>query len=209
MPLYDFSKSSDEPGVSHFLRQSQDLRTEDQKINSSLSIFQEDSPEVLTARTNADEMINTSGAEIRVYPRTDNADFDIVWDEDPDPTYLNHYNMKAFYKPSQLKTELKKWGIDTSAPTEIVFSHRQLYEKFGERMLRDGDVIYIPFNAASINPTHYRVTNGSPTGNFRYTWLYFTCQTDILRADSTIRVKDDIQDRNEIEPSGSGFRESY
>jgi hypothetical protein len=178
-------------------------------VNGALSIYDNDSPEVLTARSNAEETINLSGALVKVYPRTDNADFDLVWEEDPDPTYLNHFKIKAFFKPTVLKIELKKWGIDTAAPTEIVFSHMGVYKELGERMIRAGDVIYLPYNAAAINPTHYRVTNGSPTGNFRYSWMYFTCQAVILKADSTVRPQDDIQDRNQAEPGGVGFRESY
>jgi len=209
MPLYEFGSREELPGPNHFLQQSQDFRSDEQKENGPLSIYQPDSPEVLTARTQADETINTSGAQVKIYPRTDNADFDLVWEEDPDPTYLNHYRMKAFFKPANLKIELKKWGIQTEAPTEIVFSHRMLYEVFGERMLRAGDVIYLPYNAAAINPTHYRVTNGAPSGNFRYVWLYFTCQAVVLKADSTIRPQDDLQDRPQDDPGGAGFRESY
>lgn len=209
MPLYDFGSREDQPGPNHFLQKSPDNRSTQEQENSPLSIYDKDSPEVLLARSQADETINISGAKIRVYPRTDNSDFDLVWEEDPDPTYLNHYNMKAFFKPANLKIELKKWGIQAEAPTEIVFSHRQVYEALGERMLRAGDVLFLPYNAAAINPTHYRVTNGAPTGNFRYTWLYFTCQAVILKADSTVRVKDDLQDRPQDDPGGVGFRESY
>ena len=210
MPLYDFGMKNDEPSVNHFLQQSQDNRSEAEKGESLLSIYDDElSPEVLTARAAADEMINTSGAKVKVYPRTDSADYDLVWEENPDPTYLVHYNMKAFFKPQELKIELKKWGIDTSASTEIVFSHRQLYEVLGERMLRAGDVIYLPYNAAAINPTHYKVVNGAPSKNYRYTWLYFNCQAVILKADTTVRVEDDIQDRPQDDASGTAFRESY
>jgi len=209
MPLYDFGNRDELPGPSQFLQQSQDNRTEQEKVNGALSVYNPESPEVLLARTNADEMINTSGAEVKIYPRTDNADFDLVWEEDPDPTYLNHYKIKAFFKPANLKIELKKWGIDTAAPTEVIFSHRQLFEVLGERMLRAGDVIYLPYNAAAINPTHYKVTNGAPSGNYRYMWLYFTCQAVILKADTTVRVQDDLQERFQADPGGAGFRESY
>lgn len=209
MGIYDFGPKDEQPSPVDFLRVGVDHRTEEQKVNTDLGIYDPEAPEILTARANADEMINTSGAFIKVYPRTDNADFDKVWEEDPDPTYLTHFEMKAFFKPQTLKTELKKWGIDTSVPTEIVFSHRQLYERLGERMLRTGDVLYLPYNAAAINPTHYKVTNGSPFGNFRYSWLYFTCQAVVLKADTIVRVRDDIQDRPHDDPSSAGFREAY
>lgn len=209
MPLYNFGSKSELPGPSHFLQSAPDNRSDVERVNGLLSVYDTDSPEILTARTNVEEQINISGADVKVYPRTDNADFDLVWEEDPDPTYLNHFRTKAFFKPANLKIELKKWGIDTVAPTEIVFSHRRIFQELGERMLRAGDVIYIPYNAAAINPTHYRVTNGAPSGNYRYVWMYFTCQTVILKADTTVRPQDDIQDRNQAEPGGVGFRESY
>lgn len=209
MGIYDFGLREDQPTPSDFLKQAPDNRSEQEKVNGQLSVFNTDSPEMLTARTNADEQINISGAEVKVYPRTDNRDFDLVWEEDPDPTYLNHFRIKAFFKPQTLKVELKKWGIDTSAATEIIFSHRQLFEQLGERMLRAGDVIHVPYNAAQINPTNYRVTNGAPTGNYRYTWMYFTCQTVILKADTIVRPEDDIQDRPQDDPGGAAFREAY
>lgn len=209
MSLYDFGSREDQPGANYFLSQSADNRTESEKQESTLSIYNPDAPEIMSARTQADETINISGAFIKVYPRAESANYDLVWEEDADPVYLNHHKIKAFFKPANLKIELEKWGIDTSAPTEVVFSHRQLYELLGERMLRAGDVLYLPFNAASINPTHYKITNGAPSGNFRYTWLYFTCQAVVLKADATIRVDDDLQDRLQDDPSGPGFSEAY
>lgn len=208
MGYYDFGMKSNELSSSDFLQVAQDFRTPEEQLNSMFSLSNQDAPEILTARAEADEMINTCGADIKIYPRTDNADYDKVWDEDPDPTYLTHYNIKAYFKPQVLQHELKKWGFDTNSNTEVVFSHRQLYEKLGNRMLRSGDVLYLPYNAASINPTHYRITSAAPTGQFRYNWLYYTCNVVILKADSTIRPVDDMQMRKDIE-SGGAFKESY
>lgn len=207
--FYDFGMKQDDPTPSSFLQVGPDLRTPEQQLNSAFSLSDQDAPEILTARAEADSYINFSGNNIRIYPRTDNADYDKVWDEDPDPTYLTHYNMKAFYKPQPLQHELKKWGFDTTSNTEVVFSHRQLYEILGARMLRVGDVLYLPYNAASINPGYYRVTSASPTGQFRYIWLYFTCNVTILKADTTIRPVDDMQPRMDQDPGSVAFRESY
>jgi len=209
MGYYDFGIKSDEPTPSSFLQVGPDVRTQEQQLNSLFSISDSDAPEILTARAEADAMINTSGANIKIYPRTDNADYDKIWDEDPDPTYLTNYPIKAFFKPQVLQHELKKWGFDTTADTEVVFSHRQLYEIFGGRMLRAGDVLYLPYNAASINPTHYRVTSAAPTGQFRYTWLYYTCNVVILKADTTIRPIDDMQSRVQQDGGSAAFREAY
>jgi hypothetical protein len=206
--IYEFGMKSGTPTPNFHLKVADDNRPEQDKLQSSISVYDEDAPEILTARSQVDEAINISGALVKVYPRTD-AFNDIVWEESPDPTYINHFKLKAFFKPSPLKIDLKKWGIDTQADLEIIFSHRQLYEVVGDRMLRNGDVINIPYNSASINPTHYKILNGSPTSNYRYTWLYFTCQATILKADKTVRVQDDIQTRPEVQPGGSGFVESY
>lgn len=163
--------------------------------NGMLSIYNPENPEIATARTLADEMVNISGAEVKVYTRTDNEDYDAVWDEDPDPTYWNRFSIKAFFKPANIEAELKEWGIDSLNKTEVVFSHRMLYELLGERMLRVGDVLILPYNATNktLAPSTYRITNATPTGNFKYTWLYFTCAVESLTADITVRPEQDVQ----------------
>ena len=171
-----------------------DFRSDTEQSNPSLSIYDEGAPEIATARTLADEMINISGAPVRIYLRTNNADYDYVWEEDPDPTYWNPIDIKGFYKPSPLEMELKKWGVDTINRSEIIFSHKQIYDLCGERMLRAGDVIEIKYNSAnkSTNPKHYRVINATPSGNFRYVWLYMTCNIETLTADVAVKPVDDI-----------------
>lgn len=208
MPIYDFGLRVDLPSHDFHLKSAPDYRSESEKNDPSIAIFNEDAPEILTARAEVDEIINISGAKIKVYPRTD-GHHDVVWDESPDPTYHNSFEIKAFFKPTPLKIELKKWGIDAQADLEVVFSHRQLFEVMGERMLRNGDVINLPYNSASVNPTNYKILNGAPTGNYRYSWLFFTCQATILKADKTVRVKDDLQSKPDIQPGGPGFVESY
>lgn len=205
MPIYDFiGKDRVKPAD---LETAPDFRSDVDKYNPSLSLFNNEAPEIKSARTMADELINLSGAEIVVYPRTENEDFDRVWDEDADPTYLNNFKLKAFYKPPMLQQELKKYGIDLSATLEMTFSFKQLYDKLGERMLRSGDVIYISYNSAEINPGYYKVASASPSGQYRYCWIYYTCNMVILKADSTIRPVDDIIP---VPRSGDvGFKESY
>lgn len=185
MAIYTFGYG-DEP---EFTAVTPDFRHDTDKYNSSMSLFQPDSPTIKTVRMLADEMINVSGAEIKVFVRTNNADYDLVWDEDADPTYWQSVVMKAFFKPAPLETELKKWGADTVNRTEVVFSHRELFLEFGERMLRAGDVVQLPFNAPfpDRSPKNYRVINGTPTGNYMYTWLYFTCVVETLNADIAVR----------------------
>jgi hypothetical protein len=206
--IYEFGMRNDAQPVNFHLKSAQDNRPENDIINSSAALYNDDSPELLTVRAQVDETINISGAWVTVYPRTDGF-HDIVWEESPDPSYQNSIRMKAFFKPSPIKIDLKKWGIDAQADLEIIFSNRQLFEKLGERMLRNGDIIKIPYNSSSINPTHYKVLNAAPTMNYRYSWLYFTCQATILKADKTVRVEDDIQERPYVQPGGPGFVESY
>ena len=165
-----------------------------------------------TVRTLADEVVNISGAEVKVFIRTNNNDYDAVWDEDADPTYWSSVMMKAFFKPAPLETELKKWGADTINKTEVVFSHRQLFIEFGERMIRAGDVIQLPFNSSfdDRTPKTYRVLNGSPTGNFRYNWLYFSCAVETLTADISVRPQEiQLPQDDELIKTNGAYRESF
>lgn len=210
MSIYRFGFELDNFGPD-FLSGAPDFRSDTDQRNSALSVYDTEAPEIKTARTLADEIINISGAEIKVFVRTDNSDFDVVWDEDADPTYWSSDLMKAFFKPAPLETELKKWGADTINKTEVVFSHRQLYEKYGERMLRTGDVLQLPFNSSFVdrNPSNYRVINGTPSGNFRYTWLYFTCAVETLNADISVRPQELFPMPEEVPVNTNGaYRES-
>ena len=210
MSIYRFGFELDNFGPD-FLSSAPDFRSDTDQRNSALSVYDTEAPEIKTARTLADEIINISGAEIKVFVRTDNANFDVVWDEDADPTYWSSDLMKAFFKPAPLETELKKWGADTINKTEVVFSHRQLYEKYGERMLRTGDVLQLPFNSSFVdrNPSNYRVINGTPSGNFRYTWLYFSCSVETLNADISVRPQELFPMPEEVPINTNGaYRES-
>jgi len=170
-----------------------DFRSDVEQRHTPLALHDSNSNDLKLARAKANEIINVSGAEVKVYIRTENADYDQVWDADPDPTYWNNFTIKAFFKPQPLETELKKWGVDVANKTEVVFSHQNLFQLLGERMLRAGDVIQLPYNAATnaVAPKNYRVINSTPSGNFRYNWLYFTCQVEVLTADITVRPPDD------------------
>lgn len=184
------------------------FRSDAEQRHTAIALHDDESADIKQARRMADEIIFVSGAEVVVYTRTENADYDHVWDEDADPTYWNPVPMKALFKPQPMQTELAKWGADTINKTEVVFSHRQIFSQFGERMLRAGDVIQLPYNAVQ-GPRNYRVINASPTGNFRYTWLYLTCQVETLTADITVRVNDDDMTLSDEQMrSGGGYRES-
>lgn len=208
MGLYNFAVDTGQlnPGKFHSILES--FRSDSEQRNTPIAIHDEESVDIKYARRLADEMIFVSGAEVMVFIRTDNEDFDAVFDEDPDPTYFPAVSMKAYFKPEPLQTELAKWGADTPNRTEVIFSHHQILEKFGERMLRQGDVLQLPYNAANLKPKNYRVLNATPSGNFRYIWLYMSCQVETLTADVTVRVEDDMPEIEEEVRNGGVYRES-
>lgn len=195
--------------VSNFDSVYESMRSDIDKTHTSLALHDPDSNDIKTARQMADEIVNVSGALVKIYLRTDNSDYDQVWDEDPDPTYWTPVTLKGFFKPNAIEAELERWGVDVKNKVEITFSHRQLYELVGDRMLRSGDVIQIPFNSIPISLKNYRVVNATPAGNFRYNWLYFMCQAELLTADITVRPNDDTpMSIDEPLPEGAMYRES-
>ena len=210
MPIHRFAIDTGQVSADQFDTVLQSFRTDVEQRHTPLALHDPESADVRYARMQADEIINISGAEVKIYVRTENADFDEVWDEDADPTYWNPIQeLKGYFKPQPLEAELKKWGAEVVNKTEVVFSHRQLHEKLENRMLRPGDVIQLPFNAATeaVNPKNYRVLNGTPSGNFRYNWLYFTCQVETLTADITVRPEEDMPEEEQLRPGGH-YRES-
>jgi len=187
-----------------------DYRSDVEQDSARIAIFNPESNDIRLARKLAKEIINISGTKVQVYVRTDNADYDRVFEEDPDPTYWNPIYLKAFIKPEPLETELTKWGLDTVNKTKIIFSYESVFEALGDRMLRAGDVVVISFNAVGrLVPGNYRIENVTPSGNFRYMWLYFDCDITTLTADITVRPNEDIQDvPEEIMNTGGRYRES-
>lgn len=200
MGIYNFGNDGDTT-ITGFHATHESFRSDVEQENTPVAIHNDESADIKMARLQAEEMINVSGANIKVYLRTDNADYDAVFDEDADPTYWPPVPMKAFFKPEPLQAELMQWGIDTPNKTEVVFSFRQLFEKFGKRMLRPGDVFQLPYNS-TIGLKNFRVLNATPTGNYKYIWLYLTCQVETLTADVTVRPEEDMPDDGHINTGG-------
>jgi len=184
-------------------------RSDVEQRNSPLAIYDTESADIRMARRQAKELIDISGADVEIFLRTENADYDNVWDEDADPTYWNPFSIKGYFKPQPLEAELKQWGAEIINKTEITFDYFELKHIIGDRMLRTGDVIKLPYNTVtqSINPRNFRILNATPTGNFRYTWLYMTCQLETLSADITVRPEQDMPDEEGIKTNGQ-YRES-
>lgn len=184
-------------------------RSDIEQRHTPVAIHDNQSADIRMARSQVREMIQVSGAEVTIYLRTDNADFDNVWDEDADPTYWNPIKIKGYFKPQPLEAELKIWGAEIINKTEVIFDHHEINNLVGERMLRAGDVVQLPYNAATVatSPRNYRILNTTPSGNFRYTWLYLTCQMETLTADITVRPEEDLQDDEQV-VTGGQYRES-
>lgn len=202
--IYDFGTPN---GYTNFTETQESYRSDTEQSNPKFALWNPDAPEIKMARARADEIISVSGAELKIYTRTDNADYDAVWDEDPDPTYWTPFIIKGVFKPNKIEIELKAWGADSVNRMEISFSHLQIYNKLGPRMLRAGDVIQVPYNSTPITPKNFRVVNATPSGMFRYVWLYMTCQCEALTADMAVRPEQDMQG-DEPEQSGGRYMES-
>ena len=172
-----------------------------------VSLHYPESADIAVARRLAAEQIRVTGAHTNVFARTDNLDMDDeVWDEDADPTYWPAVILKCMFKPQPTETELKRWGIDTSNKTEVIFAMSDLVAHFPNRLLRTGDVLELPYNLPvdNLDPGFYRIIKVTPSGNYKYSWLYLTVTVDILSADQTVRVKPDLLDTN-INDNGSRF----
>lgn len=175
------------------------FRTDAEVENSPVNVHREDAADVETAQRLASEQVSVSGAKVNVFIRTDNGDFDDVWDEDADPTYFNAVPLRCYFKPQPLELELKRWGVDAVNKSEAVFAISHLTQHWPGRMLRSGDVLELPYNhpVANLDPGFYKVVNASPSGNYKYSWLYYTCNIETLDADVTVRVKDDMPQSSE------------
>jgi hypothetical protein len=144
------------------------------------------SPDIGTASAMATEAVAQGGNGVEVYLRTDNADYDKVWDEDPDPTYWASIPAVAAYEPKQLEVAMKGWNLDATVTLEFVFPYDYALALFG-RLLRKGDVVFVPFNAiGDLTPKFFRLTNVTPTGPYRYRWMYINCSGQNCSGDITV-----------------------
>ena len=176
-----------------------DNRSDAEKLNSSLSVYNQQSADIAYAERSAEEIINISGALVTVFKRTRNhGNKDEVWDEDADPTYKSGVKLKGLFAPQPAEAQLTKWGVDVQNQTTIHFSRAVILKIFGNEMIVEGDVLIIPHNTLSVVQNtdlrtgignrldRYRVIKSSDTGNFRYRWLYWSCLLENLTGDVTI-----------------------
>ena len=170
-----------------------DFRTEIEKTQSPLSVFNHDKPDLGYVERLAEEFMNISGAPMRLYLRqidlSEGADND--WDEDAHPVYSSPQILKGYFKPEPKTIELLKFGITTKTQVTIVFSRASLLMNaaIGERLIVPGDVIQIPYNAVderTEGPLTIRVNNATPMGNYHYRFIYHQVTGAPISADELV-----------------------
>jgi hypothetical protein len=181
--------------------QQPDWRSDAERLNSPLSLYNHQSRDLAMMERNAEELINLTGAWLTIFRRTRNTGHkDEVWDEDADPTYSNGVKMKGKFAPEPAEAVLTKWGVDIPNNTIIHFSRAAVIKEFGKRMIAEGDIIIVPHNTMSVlqstdlrdGPANridtYRVVKASDTQNFKYRWLYWSCLVQNITGDASIQV---------------------
>lgn len=195
MPIYNLDKNQQFNNIDR----QPDFRSDEEKLDTPLSIYNHDSEDLAWAERAASELMNIAGAWITVYKRKRNAgNKDDVWEEDPDPTYKNGVKIKGRFVPQPAETMLSRWGADVKNLVTIHFSRANVIKLFGTEMIAEGDVLIVPHNTLSVTQTvdtregignridRYRVIKSSDVGNFKYRWLYWAVIVQNLTGDITI-----------------------
>lgn len=178
-----------------------DHRSDAEKFNSKISVYNHDSEDLAYAERLAEEIINISGAVITVFKRRRNeAGGDEVWEEDADPTYKHGVRIKGRFAPEPAEISLTRWGVDVPNQTTISFARAVILKQFGKEMIAEGDVLVVPHNTligtqftdirdgASNRMDQYRVLKSGDAGNFKYRWIYWNVLAEALSGDDTIQV---------------------
>jgi hypothetical protein len=169
------------------------FRSDIEQSNPLFKVYDMESNDVATVKQLAKEMIQVNGAPCKIHIRTDNADHDKIFDEDADPTYWSPIELRGFFVPNPMEYELTPWGVDSPNKTVIVFCLDEVSAKFPNRLFRTGDLIELPYDSKSQQkPKYFKIDNAQETGNFRYNWLYLTCQTTLIVGDVNLRPAQDM-----------------
>jgi hypothetical protein len=164
-----------------------DFRSDGEKQNTSLRLSDDTNPDIAYAEQNAVELITISGGDINVYQRAQNKP-DEVWEEDADPVYYPSIPIRGWFVPSPTAMQLTKYGPDIENQTTVVFANRTVRELFGNRMIIEGDVLQLPYNASVRSMGRYRVLNAFDSGNFRYKWMYWSCLVENITDDKRLDI---------------------
>lgn len=187
MPIHNFGigqKITDVDKVS-------DRRTETEKQFTDLSLYNHEKADIALIERWAEELINVSGAFMRIFIKNQNPNADAsVFDDNSDVTYSNPVLLKGYTQPVASKPELTKWGLDTELKTTITFPRHIIFKEFGDRGIRAGDLIEFPQNAMGLAVVRYRVLNGYDFANFNFRWIYWQVEVENFSGDVTV-VGDD------------------
>jgi hypothetical protein len=195
MPIYDFDFNQQFSTIDKL----PDHRNDSEKLNSSLSVYNHDNPDIAYAERLSEEIINVSGAWVMIFKRRRN-EGDEVWDEDADPTYKRGKRMKGYFVPEPAEISVTRWGVDVENQTTIVFSRAVILREFGNLMVGEGDLIVVPHNSligtqftdmrsgTNNRMDTYRVIKSGDTINFKYRWIYWSCLCQNIIDDKTIDV---------------------
>lgn len=178
-----------------------DPRSDQEQLNTLLSTFNHDNPDISYVERSAYELINISGAWITVYRRArDIGNRDEVFDEDPNPKYGQGIRLKGKFAPEPAMITLVKFGVDVENNVTIHFSRSNVLKMFGKKMIAEGDILIVPHNTLSVvqstdardGPLNridtYRVLSSRDTGNFKYRWIYWTVTAQNVTGDPNIQV---------------------
>jgi len=168
-------------------------RSDIEREHPLIQLYDPESKDHVFAGSISEEIVNICGADVIVYVRTNSEAYDDVYEEDPDPTYAPGKRLKAYFVPKQIAANLTIWGLDVENQTTVIFNREQVYREFGDRMIRIGDIIDLPYNAAGIKPDRYRVLNAADAGNFRYNWQFWACTVENITHDITIDVDNEAE----------------
>jgi len=169
-----------------------DPRTDEQKENSPISLYNHDIPDIALEERRVQELIEISGVPIiaykyKVIEHVKDSVQDL-WNEEQTKIYDSGTWVKGIVKMDLFQQYLTKFGIDTPLKLNVNFSRTKLLDIFGEELIRVGDVLRIPLNIPGKKFPHYfLVTEAHSSSNFRFRWLYWTCQTVLLVNDDEVR----------------------
>jgi hypothetical protein len=182
-----------------------DHRSDQEKLSSPLSIFDQNNPEIANMERQALDYIHTSGAWTQVYLRSNALlEVDEVWEEDANPVYDLPKPFKGQFAPEPMSAALNKWGYEANTKFKINYSRAELLDALGNRLIRAGDVIAIPHNTLIQQQNtefvdgpigladKFRVVGAQDIGNYNYRWLYWTCTVELLTGDITVRPEHDL-----------------
>lgn len=199
MPIHPFESQKEEYST---IDRIPDFRTDVQKEATPLSIYNHQKNELALAEKWAEEQVNISGAWVTVFtkdvvvpdqaPQGQGQDLSDPFDEDADPIYNKGMNMKALFKPDSISLEMTRWGVDAPTKAEVIFARAPLLSIFGERLIKPGDVIELPYNEPVVQSNagsrRFVVNNSYSTEFYHYRWLYYKAVVELQTGDQAVQV---------------------